>query len=162
LPLWRRWVLGFGLVLSSALSLALYNTQLLRPVLPLKTDPTKDLLGWPEMGVLLGGALQRLNNPIVLGVRYQTLAPLAFHTTPNVTWMYWNAEGRRATDYDDWKWPQSLPNRPVVVVKESPDFPIHVTELFTECRPWHNLGIEQHHEVVRRLYTWVCWGYRGG
>jgi 4-amino-4-deoxy-L-arabinose transferase-like glycosyltransferase len=149
-----------GLVLSTLLSLALYNTQVLRPILPLKTDPTKDLLGWADMGVLLGGVLQRLENPIVLGVRYQTLAPLAFHTTPKIDWFYWNAEGRRATDYDDWLWPQSLPHRPVVLVKESADFPIHVAELFRECKPWYSLGTEQNTEVVRRLYTWVCWDYR--
>jgi 4-amino-4-deoxy-L-arabinose transferase-like glycosyltransferase len=149
-----------GLALNMFLSLALYNTHLIRPILPYKIDPTKDLMGWQEMGELLGGALQRLDNPLVLGVRYQTLAPLAFHTTPPADWFYWNAEGRRATDYDDWNWPQSLPNRPVVLVKESPDFPVHVTELFQECRPWHALGTEQHGVQVRRLFTWLCWGYR--
>jgi 4-amino-4-deoxy-L-arabinose transferase-like glycosyltransferase len=155
-----RALLMAGLGLNLALSLALYNTQLLRPWLPHKADPTKDLLGWPQMGELLGSALQRLHNPIILGVRYQTLAPLAFHTTPAVDWIYWNAEGRRMVDYDDWNWPASLPNRPVVLVQESPNFSLHVAELFNNCRPWHNLGVEQHGEVVRRLYTWLCWGYR--
>ena len=159
----KRWGIGLlalGLVLNMGLSGALYNTTLLRPLLPLKTDPTKDLFGWAEMGELFGTLLGRLEDPLVLGVRYQTIAPLAFHTTPKIQWFYWNAEGRRAVDYDDWQWPASLPKRPVVLVKESPDFPIHLAELFTDCRPWHSLGTEYKGEVVRRLYTWVCWGYR--
>jgi 4-amino-4-deoxy-L-arabinose transferase-like glycosyltransferase len=153
-------LVALGLALNLFLSAALYNTHLIRPILPYKIDPTKDLMGWQDMGDLLGNALQRLDNPLVLGVRYQTLAPLAFHLNPRYDWFYWNAEGRRAVDYDDWLWPASLPNRPVVLVKESPDFPIHVTELFRECRPWHSLGTEQHGLIVRRLYTWLCWGYR--
>ncbi len=153
-------LLTLGLALNVVLAVSLYNTHLLRPILPYKADPTKDLMGWQEMGELFGRALLQLNDPLILGVRYQTLAPLAFHTTPKADWFYWNAEGRRAVDYDSWLWPQSLPNRPVVLVKESDDFPVHVAELFTECRPWHSLGTEQHGLMVRRLYTWLCWGYR--
>ena len=161
LPLGRWWraALVTGLLFSATLGGLLYNTLVLRPLLTLKTDPTKDLLGWQGMGELFGTLLQRLDRPLVLGVRYQTIAPLAFHT-PNIDWFYWNAEGRRATDYDDWLWPQSLPNRPVVLVKETEEFPIHLVELFENCIPWHSLGVEQRGEVTRRLYTWVCSGYR--
>ncbi len=153
-------LLALGLALNLLLSAALYNTHVIRDLLPYKADPTKDLMGWQDMGELLGSALQRLNNPLLLGVRYQTIAPLAFHTSPRADWIYWNAEGRRAVDYDDWNWPQNIGARPVVLVKESPDFPLHVAELFTECRPWHALGTEQHGIQVRRLFTWLCWGYR--
>lgn len=166
---WPR-VLMAGVLLNALLTVLMYNTHVLRgPVaqavgisLPLKIDPTKDLMGWADMGELFGVALQRFDRPVVLSWRYQTLAQLQFHTRPRADFMYWNAEGRRAVDYDDWPWPADLASRPVVAVSEQPAFTPRLAELFNECRPWHSFGAEQQGVVVRRLYTWVCWGLKGG
>ncbi len=166
---WLGWVVGGSVLLNGVIAVLLYDTHVLRgPVaaavgiqLPLKQDPTKDLMGWADMGELFGVVLQRLDRPVVLSWRYQTLAQLQFHTRPRPDFIYWNAEGRRAVDYDDWVWPADVANRPVVAVSESPAFTPRLAELFNECRPWHSLMTEQHGVVVRRLYTWVCWGMKG-
>jgi hypothetical protein len=122
-----------------------------------KIDPTKDVLGWPDMGQLLGLSLRQLERPIILATRYQTLAPLAFHTLGRPETLYLNAENRRLNHYDTWAWPD-LTTRIVVYVNEQGVLPLGIIEMFQNCLPWRNLAVEETPGVVtRKLATWLCW-----
>lgn len=159
---WLVWVAAGCLVVNALLSIGLYDTRLVREVgihLKMKNDPTKDLRGWQDMGMLLGTLLNSLDNPIILSTRYQTAAQVAFHTGGGREVIYLNAEGRRMNEYDLWAWP-NLERRLVVYVNENSSLPDGVNELFEHCAPWHKLAVEQEKTVVRRLNTWVCWGAR--
>jgi Dolichyl-phosphate-mannose-protein mannosyltransferase len=160
---WVLWVVGFGIVLNSVLSVMLMDTYRARyaGLLPLKpkNDPTKDLRGWQDMGAMLGLMLYKLDNPLVLSSRYQTLAPLMFHTLGNPEFAYRNAEDKRLNEYDLWPQPE-LKGRLVVYVSEKAVLPEKVKVLFTTCAPWHALGVEEYGVEVRRLNMWICWGAR--
>lgn len=160
---WVLWVVGFGIVLNSLLSVMLMDTYRARHIgmLPLKAknDPTKDLRGWADMGGMLGLMLYKLDNPLVLSSRYQTLAPLMFHTLGSPEFAYMNAEDKRLNQYDLWPMP-ALQNRLVVYVSEKPVLPEKVRGLFMTCTPWHTLGVEEYGIEVRRLNMWICWGSR--
>lgn len=154
------WLLVVGLLASFALATLLYASPTARHLgvpLRVKIDPTKDLLGWPEMGQLLGLSLRQLDNPIILSTRYQTLAPLAFHTPGQPETLYLNAENRRLNHYDTWAWPD-LTARIVVYVNEQGVLPLGVAEIFENCLPFRNLAVEETPGVItRKLATWLCW-----
>jgi 4-amino-4-deoxy-L-arabinose transferase-like glycosyltransferase len=153
-------MLWVGLLASFALTTLLYASPTARHLgvpLRVKIDPTKDLLGWPDMGQLLGLSLQHLENPIILSTRYQTLAPLAFHTPRRPETLYLNAEKRRSNHYDTWAWPD-LTARIVVYVNEQGVLPLGVAEMFQNCLPFRNLAVEETLGVfTRKLATWICW-----
>ena len=153
-------LLCVGLLASFALATLLYATPTARHLgvpLRVKIDPTKDLLGWPDMGQLLGLSLRQLEQPIILATRYQTLAPLAFHTLGRPETLYLNAENRRLNHYDTWAWPD-LTARIVVYVNEQGVLPLGIIEMFQNCLPWRNLAVEETPGVVtRKLATWLCW-----
>jgi hypothetical protein len=155
------WLAVAGIALNSVLSLMLMDTYKARDlgVLPLKAkiDPTKDLRGWADMGELLGRAMFKLDRPVVLSSRYQTLAPLMFHTVGSPEFAYMNAEGKRLNEYDLWPMPD-LNGRLVVYVSEKNLLPEKVKGMFGECTPWHTLAVEEYGIQVRKLSTWVCWG----
>ena len=163
----KRWVMGVavaGVVLNSVLSLMLMDTYKARDMglLPLKAknDPTKDLRGWADMGNLMGVLLTKLDRPIVLSSRYQTLAPLMFHIPQGVAeYAYVNAEGRRLNQYDLWPLPD-FSDRVVVYVNEQGHVPEKVSGMFGQCAPWHTLAVEEYEVVTRRMSLWVCWGAR--
>ncbi len=161
---WVLWVMGFGIVLNSVLSVMLMDTYRARyaGLLPLKpkNDPTKDLRGWEDIGNILGLLLYKLDNPLVLSSRYQTLAPLMFHTPGSPEFAYMNAEDKRLNEYDLWPKPE-LKGRLVVYVSEKNVLPEKVKALFTTCAPWHTLGVEEYGVETRRISTWICWGGRG-
>ena len=160
---WVVWVAVGGVVLNSVLSLMLMDTYKARDlgILPLKVkmDPTKDLRGWADMGELLGRVLYKVDNPVVLSSRYQTLAPLMFHTVGSPEFAYVNAEGKRKNQYDLWPLPD-LNGRVVVYVSEKNVLPEGVKGMFGECSPWHSLGVEEYGVQTRRIWTWVCWAPR--
>lgn len=154
------WIAVGGVALNSVLSVMLMDTYKARDlgILPLKVkiDPTKDLRGWADMGELLGLALYRVDSPVVLSSRYQTLAPLMFHTLGSPEFAYVNAEGKRKNQYDLWPLPD-LNGRLVVYVSEKNVMPEGVRGMFGECTPWHSLGVEEYGIQTRRIWTWVCW-----
>lgn len=156
---WLWWLAAAAMALNALLGTMLMDTAPFRqiglfPVKP-KNDPTKDLLGWPQMGSLLGRVLQDVNNPVVLASRYQTLAPLMFHTPGPYQVAYINAEGRRLNEYDLWPLPD-MHNRVVVYVSEQAALPPQIAAFFQSCRPWHKLAVEDHDTVSRRLSLWIC------
>ncbi|RZK98944.1 MAG: glycosyltransferase family 39 protein [Rubrivivax sp.] len=157
---WLMWLAIGGLALNSVLSLMLMDTYKARDlgILPLKAkiDPTKDLRGWQDMGDLFGRVLYKVDNPIVLASRYQTLAPLMFHTLGNPEFAYVNAEGKRKNQYDLWPLPD-FNDRIVIYVSEKNVLPDGVKGMFGECTPWHSLGVEEYEIQTRRIWTWVCW-----
>lgn len=154
-------VLMFGVVVNFALSTLMMDTYKARDLhlMPVKAknDPTKDLRGWPQLGELVGLMMYKLENPLILSTRYQTFAPLMFHTVGKPEFAYINAEGRRANQYDLWPLP-SLQDRLVVYVNEQNVLPEGVRVLFRECSPWHNVGVEEYGVQTRQLYMWICWG----
>lgn len=158
---WICWIALVGIVVNAGLSLVLMDTYKARDlgILPLKAknDPTKDLRGWEEMGNLVGLLMYKLDNPVILSSRYQTLAPLMFHTIGRPEFAYINAEGKRLNEYDVWPMP-SLEGRLVVYVNEQGYLPPKVKEMFGECAPWHTLGVEEYGITTRKLSLWVCWG----
>lgn len=149
-----------GVLLNVFVSGVLMDTYKARDIhlMPLKAknDPTKDLRGWADMGQMLGLMLYKLDNPVVLSSRYQTLAPLMFHTVGNPEFAYINAEARRLNEYDLWPLPD-LADRLVVYVNEQPVLPPKIRGMFTQCEPWHNLATEEYGQQVRRLNLWICW-----
>lgn len=158
---WVVWLAVGGVALNVFLSAVMLDTAAFRawglfPVAA-KNDPTKDLRGWPEMGNLLGVLLYRVEKPIVLSSRYQTLAPLVFHTRGNPEWAYMNAEERRLNEYDLWAQPE-LRDRVVIYVNEQGVVPPKVVERFTQCVPWHTLAVEERGVVARKMSLFVCWG----
>lgn len=162
----RRWVVYVavaGVLVNLVLSVMLMDTYKFRDLglLPLaaKNDPTKDLRGWQEMGELVGLLMYKLDNPVVLSTRYQTLAPLMFHTIGNPEFAYVNAEGKRANQYDLWPLPE-LTGRIVVYVNERGVLPEKVRAMFGECTPWHTLGVEEYGVQVRKMSLWICWSPR--
>ena len=159
---WVVWLAVAGVALNSVLTVMLMDTYKMRNlgVLPLKAkiDPTKDLRGWEEMGNLLGLLMYKLDNPVILSSRYQTLAPLMFHTPGRPEFAYVNAEGRRLNEYDVWPMPD-LNGRLVVYMNENDALPEKVKGMFGRCEPWMSpLGVEEYGIVVRRLNLWLCWG----
>ncbi len=160
---WVVWVAVGGVVLNSVLSLMLMDTYKARDlgILPLKAkiDPTKDLRGWADMGELFGRVLYQVDNPIVLSSRYQTLAPLMFHTVGSPEFAYVNAEGKRKNQYDLWPLPD-MKDRVVVYVSEKNVLSGGVRGMFGECSPWHSLAVEEYDIQTRRIWTWVCWAPR--
>jgi len=160
-----RWVLGLalaGVVLNMVLSVMLMDTYKARDLglLPLKAknDPTKDLRGWADMGNLMGVLLTKLDRPIVLSSRYQTLAPLMFHIPQGVAeFAYVNAEGKRLNQYDLWPLPD-FTDRVVVYVNEQGHVPEKIGEMFGQCVPWHSLAVEEYEVVTRKMSLFVCWG----
>jgi hypothetical protein len=158
---WVMWVAVAGIALNSVLSLMLMDTYKARDlgILPLKAkiDPTKDLRGWAEMGNLVGVLMYKLDNPVILSSRYQTLAPLMFHTIGTPEFAYMNAEGKRMNEYDMWPMPD-LNGRLVVYVNEQGYLPPKVSGMFSQCEPWHTLGVEEYGIVTRKLSLWLCWG----
>ncbi len=163
-PAWQK-VLMAGMAVSAVLSLAFYNSQMVRAVgipLKLKADPTKDLMGWPELGDITGRYLSGMaSSTVVLTTRYQTAAELAFHTTrvwkdiPTV--LYLNPGGRRANQYDLWQWPD-LTNRLVLYVNEKDDLPSAVSSRFANCTKLARSAVMQHEMVVRTASFYLCWG----
>ncbi len=160
---WWHWVAVGGIVVNSVLSLMLMDTYKARDlgILPLKAkiDPTKDLRGWEEMGNLVGLMMYKLDNPIILSSRYQTLAPLMFHTIGAPEFAYINAEGKRLNQYDLWPLPD-LNGRLVVYVNEQGYLPPKIKEMFGQCEPWHNLAVEEYGIQTRRMSLWLCWSAR--
>jgi undecaprenyl-diphosphatase len=151
----------FAVVLNGFLGILLLDTAAFRAVglfpLAAKNDPTKDMRGWVEMGELFGLLLNRLDNPVVMAGRYQTLAPVMFHAPGVGDVAYVRTGGRRANQYDLWPWPD-MAGRLVVYVGENRGLPMEVEAVFRQCKPWHALGTEDvHGEVTRQLWTWVCW-----
>lgn len=155
------WIAVAGIVLNAALSGIMMDTYKARSlgILPLKEklDPTKDLRGWAEMGNLVGVMMYKLDKPIILSSRYQTLAPLMFHTIGNPEFAYMNAEGKRLNEYDLWPLPD-LNGRLVVYVNEQSNLPEKVKGMFSQCEPWHTVGVEEYGIQVRKLSMWLCWG----
>lgn len=119
-------------------------------------DPTKEMRGWVEAGELLGLLLNRLDNPVVMATRYQTLAQVMFHTPGVGDVAYVRAGARRSNEYDLWAWPD-MSRRVVAYVSENSSLPVEVKGIFKQCKPWHSLGAEDHGEVTRQLWVWVCW-----
>lgn len=152
-----------AVALSALLSVLMMDVPFFRAVgivpLSAKADPTKDLQGWPQLGSLLGVTLGALKDPVLVTSRYQTAAALAFHVPGKPEVLYENAENRRLNQYDLWAWPD-LTNRIAVFVSERPTLPEAMHLRFDSCAPWHSLAVENHGEVVRRVSTWICWGYR--
>lgn len=157
---WVMWVAMFGVLLNGVASMMLMDTYKMRDlgILPLKAkiDPTKDLRGWAHMGELVGLLMYKLDNPVILSSRYQTLAPLMFHTIGNPEFAYVNAEGRRANEYDLWPMPD-LTNRLVVYVNEQNSLPEKVKGMFGQCEPWHTVATEEYGITTRKLSMWLCW-----
>lgn len=160
---WILWVAVAAIGVNSVLSLMLMDTYKARDlgILPLKVkiDPTKDLRGWEEMGNLVGLLMYKLDKPVILSSRYQTFAPLMFHTIGNPEFAYVNAEDKRANQYDLWPLPD-LNGRLVVYVNEQGYLPPKVKEMFGECTPWHNLAVEEYGIQTRKMSLWICWTAR--
>jgi 4-amino-4-deoxy-L-arabinose transferase-like glycosyltransferase len=166
----RSWVLKTvvaGLLLNTFLSVVLLDTHKfhewgLFPV-PLKNDPTKDLRGWPQMGPVLHDLFMKLDHPVVLASRYQTLAPLAFHTEPNarngLEIAYMNAENRRLNQYDLWPKP-NLTDRLVVYVNERNMLPDGIRTSFKGCQKWKNIEVNDADTLTRRVTLYLCWGWQ--
>lgn len=163
-PVWHKVLVG-GMAVSALLSLAFYNTQMVRAVgipLKLKADPTKDLMGWPELGQITGRYLSGMaSSTVVLTTRYQTAAELAFHT-PRVwgevpTVLYLNPGNRRANQYDLWTWPD-ITTRLTLYVNEQDTLPQAVSNRFATCTKLARSAIMQHSMVVRTGSFYLCWG----
>jgi 4-amino-4-deoxy-L-arabinose transferase-like glycosyltransferase len=157
---WVTRVAWGGVALSLLLGVMLLDTFTFRnigmfPIKP-KNDPTKDLRGWPEMGQLLGLMLYKLDRPVLMSDRYQTLAPMMFHTLGHPEAVYMNSGGRRLNEYD--LWPVDVKDRLVVYVNENNNLPAPVAARFKQCTPWHNMAVEDRGVQTRRLYTWLCFG----
>lgn len=163
----KRLIIWWGVGLNILLTVMLMHTPFFYQIgmlpIPMRNHPTKDMLGWPQMGPLLSLMLQRLENPVVLTTRYQTYAPIAFHSVPNMRHgldiAYMNAENRRLNQYDLWPMPD-MTNRIVVYVNEKNVIPDAVQKRFQKCEPWHQLATEEAGNLTRHLHLWLCWGAR--
>lgn len=161
-----------GLVLSTVLSGALYNTNLLREMgvpLKIKIDPTKDLMGWHEFGNLTGSLLAGLQpGTLIIANRYQTVAQLAYHVPQARAFvesrgkvgspvLYLNTGGRRQNQYDFWAWP-NLKGKMAVYVTENGQLPAEMQQRFAVCEPWQRVQVTAgQSEALRRAALWLCW-----
>lgn len=160
---WLNIFLVIGCVVNALAGILMLDTAAFRAMhlfpVSARHDPTKDMRGWVEMGELFGYLLNRLDNPVVMASRYQTLAQVMFHTPGVGDVAYVRVGARRANQYDLWPWPD-MNRRIVVYVSENNSLPDEVRGIFEQCKPWHSLGTEAHGEVTRQLWVWVCWNVK--
>lgn len=151
-----QWSNSFKKALKAALGLNLililliHYTDVLRPVLPPKADPTKTLRGWKSAGQALEKAITDTKIATIFTTRYQTTAQLAFHTPSQPTVYYMNPGWRRAKHHDFMELPNPLPQK-ILYASLTNYVPEKIVQHFGSCQLYST-----HANEWRTLYIFRC------
>lgn len=157
-----RAVFIVGLLLNLMVSLVGYDTFLVRGWginWPIKADPTKEMLGWQELGAGLSRHMQE-DLPI-FSTRYQTAAELQFYLAGQPRVFYANPGWKRQNQYDYWPWPELKSGQNAYYITQGEDVPQRILAGFTTCELDKQIMVMRLDHVLKKAKLYQCIGYQG-
>ncbi len=131
-----------------------------RPILPIPSnkDTTNRLYGWKKLGTEVTYLLSEMNNrPFLLAENYHIGSELKFYGPHN--YEVYSVNGKKRYHY--WKDLEMLIGRDALFVTDKEGIE-HILIGFQSFNGPKLLNIYRNGYVIRKLYLWQCYNYKGG